>query len=95
MRIHLYQDTDSATSSSGQTVCINARVLTNGLRGGGAGRWEVLSEVDVAHVAAAAAEVVRPILNLWGEVGHHAAVVAATLVVAQVGPATWQWEGDS
>lgn len=63
-------------------------VLTNGLWRGGAGRWEVLREVDIAHVAAAATEVVRPILDLWREVGHHAAVVAATLVVAQVSPAT-------
>lgn len=62
-------------------------VLTRRLRRSGARQGEVLREVDVAHVAAAAAEVVRPILDLRREVGHHAAVVAATLVVAQVGPA--------
>lgn len=63
-------------------------VLTEGLCSGGAGRWEVLCEVDIAHVAATAAEVVRPVLDLWREVRHHAAVVLATLVVAQVSPAT-------
>lgn len=62
--------------------------LTDGLRRGGAGRREVLCEVDVAHVAAAAAEVVRPVLDLRGKVRHHAAVVAATLVVTQVTPTT-------
>lgn len=62
-------------------------VLT-GLWRGGARRGEFLGEVDVAHVTGAAAEVVRPILDLRREVGHHAAVVAATLVVAQVSPAT-------
>lgn len=65
-----------------------ACVLTNGLRRGGAGGREVLREVDVAHVAAAAAEVVRAILDLLREVGHHAAVVAANLLVADVSPAT-------
>lgn len=64
------------------------RVLTDGLCSGGAGRREVLCEVDIAHVTATAAEVVRPILDLRREVGHHAAVVAATLVVSQVSPAT-------
>lgn len=63
-------------------------VLTDGLRRGGAGRREVLGEVDVAHVTAAAAEVVRPVLHLRGEVRHHAAVVPATLVVTQVSPTT-------
>lgn len=63
-------------------------VLTDGLCSGGAGRREVLCEVDIAHVTATAAEVVRPILDLRREVGHHAAVVAATLVVSQVSPAT-------
>ena len=63
-------------------------VLTEGLCGGGAGQREVLGEVDVAHVAPAAAEVVSPILDLRGEVGHHAAVVAARLVVTEVGPAS-------
>lgn len=67
---------------------VHTCVLTDGLCSGGAGRREVLREVDIAHVAAAAAEVVRPILDLWGEVGDHAAVVTATLVVAQVSPAT-------
>ena len=67
-------------------VCIC--VLTEGLCRGGAGWLETLCEVDIAHVAAAAAEVVRPILDLRREVGHHAAVIAATLVVAQVSPAT-------
>lgn len=61
--------------------------LTDGLSRGGAGLGEVLREVDVAHVAAAAAEVVRPVLDLRGEVGHHAAVVAATLPVAHMSPA--------
>lgn len=63
-------------------------VLTDGLCRGGAGRREALCEVDVAHVTATAAEVVRAILDLRGEVGHHAAVLAATLVVTQVSPAT-------
>lgn len=63
-------------------------LLTDGLRRGGAGRGEALGEVDVAHVAAAAAEVVGAILDLRREVGHHAAVPAAALVVADVGPAT-------
>jgi len=66
--------------------------LTGGLCRGGAGRWEVLGEVDVAHVAAAAAEVVRPVLDLRREVGDHAAVVAAALLVAQVIPAAWRRE---
>lgn len=64
-------------------------VLTDGLCSGGAGRREVLREVDVAHVTSAAAEVVRPVLDLWRQVGDHAAVVAAALVVAQVSPAAW------
>ena len=68
--------------------CERARVLTEGLCSGGARSWEVLCEVNIAHVAAAAAEVVRPVLDLWREVGHHAAVIPATLVVAQVSPAT-------
>lgn len=68
------------------TVCVC--VLTHGLCGGGAGCRDFLGEVDVTHVAPAAAEVVRPVLDLWGEAGHHAAVIAATLVVAQVSPAT-------
>lgn len=83
-----HNDVCYSVNACGQTACVNARILTNGLRGGGAGRREVLCEVDVAHVAAAAAEVVRPVLDLWGEVGHHAAVIAATLVVAQMSPAT-------
>lgn len=63
-------------------------VLTDGLCRGGTGRREALREVDVAHVTAAAAEVVGTVLDLRGEIGHHAAVLAATLVVAQVSPAT-------
>lgn len=59
-----------------------------GLWGGGAGRQEVLCEVDVTHVTAAAAEQVRPILDLRREVGHDAAIIAATLVVTKVSPAT-------
>lgn len=69
-------------------LCVNVCVLTDGLCSGGTWRWEVFCEVDIAHVAAAAAEVVRPVLDLWREVGHHAAIIAATLVVAQVSPAT-------
>ncbi len=63
-------------------------VLTDGLWRGGAGWGEFLREVDVTHVAAAATEVVCAILDLRREVGHHAAVVAATLVIAQVSPAS-------
>lgn len=70
------------------TAVINCGVLTDGLCRGGTGWWEVLCEVDVAHVAAAAAEVICPILDLWREVGHYTAFVTATLVVAQVSPAT-------
>lgn len=62
--------------------------LTDGLSRGGAGLREVLCEVDVAHVAAAAAKVVCPILDLRREVCHNTAVIAATLVVTQVSPAT-------
>lgn len=62
--------------------------MLTGLWRGGARRGEFLGEVDVAHVAGAAAEVVRPILDLRREVGHHAAVVAAALAVPQVSPAT-------
>lgn len=67
--------------------CENMSVLTDGLCSGGAGQREILCEVDIAHVAPAAAEVVRPILDLRREVGHHAAVITATLVVTQVSPA--------
>lgn len=63
-------------------------VLTDGLRRGGAGRGEALGEVDVAHVAAAAAEVVGAVLDVRRRVGHHAAVLPAALLVAGVGPAT-------
>lgn len=70
-------------------------VLTDRLCRGGAGSYDVLGKVDVAHVAAAAAEVVRPVLDRRREVGHHAAVVAATLVVAQVSPTTWERRGDT
>lgn len=73
----------------------DAPILTNGLCSGWAWRREVLCEVHITHVAAAAAEMVRPILDLWREVGHYAAIFAATLVVTQVSPATWQWEGYS
>lgn len=69
-------------------LLVRPHVLTDGLRRGGTGRREALREVDVAHVTAAAAEVVRAVLDLRGEVGHHAAVLAATLLVAQVSPAT-------
>lgn len=62
--------------------------LTDGLRRGGAGRGEALGEVDIAHVAAAAAEVVGAVLDVWRRVGHHAAVLAAALLVGRVGPAT-------
>lgn len=62
--------------------------LTDGLRCGGAGRREVLCEVDIAHITATAAEVVSPILNLRREVGHHTSVFTATLVVTQVSPTT-------
>lgn len=65
-------------------------VLTDGLCRCWARQWEVLCEVDVAHVAAAAAEVICPILYLWREIGHYAVFITATLVVAQVSPATWQ-----
>lgn len=67
----------------------SAHVLTDGLCRGGARHREVFREVHVAHVAATAAEVVSPILDLRGQVGNHAAVVPAALVVAQVSPATW------
>lgn len=63
-------------------------VLTDWLRCGRSGRWEVLGEVDVAHVAATAAEVVRPILHLWGQVGYDTAVILAPLIVSQVRPTT-------
>lgn len=69
-------------------------LLTDGLRRGGAGRGEALGEVDVAHVAAAAAEVVGAVLDLRRQVGHHAAVHAAALLVARVGPATWRGVGE-
>lgn len=62
--------------------------LTDGLSRGGAGLGEVLCKVDVAHVAAAAAEMVRPILDLGREVRHYTAVIATTLVVAHMSPAT-------
>lgn len=63
-------------------------VLTDGLCCRWTRQWEVLSEVDVAHVAATAAEVICPILYLWREIGHYAVVITATLVIAQVIPAT-------
>lgn len=63
-------------------------VLTDGLCRGGPRRGEVLGEVDVAHVAAAAAEQVGAVLHLRRQVGDHAAVLPAALVVAQVGPAS-------
>lgn len=62
--------------------------LTDGLSRGGAGLGEILCEVDVAHIAATAAEMVRPILDLRREVRHYTAVIAATLAVAHVSPAT-------
>lgn len=73
--------------------CLCVCVLTNRLLGGGAGWGEGFCEIDVAHVAAAATEMVRPILDLWRQVGHHAAVVTAALVVAQVSPAPWERDG--
>lgn len=63
-------------------------LLTEGLRRGGAGRGEALGEVDVAHVAAAATEVVGAVLDVRRRVGYHTAVLAAALLVAGVGPAT-------
>lgn len=63
-------------------------VLTDGLGCGRARRREALGEVDIAHVAAAAAEVVGAVLDVRRRVGHHAAVLATALLVTGVGPAT-------
>lgn len=70
-------------------IALKKAGFLTGLGSGGAGRGEVLGEVDVAHVAPAAAEVVRPVLDLRRQIGHHAAVHAAALVVADVRPASW------
>lgn len=63
--------------------------VRTGLTYGGTGGTghPVFSEVHVTHVCAAAAETVRAILDLRWRVGHHAAVIVAILLVANVSPA--------
>lgn len=89
MKFGAFSDALEETSTGGGTMV----VLTHGLSCGWARRREALGEVDVAHVAAAAAEVVGAVLHVRRRVGHHAAVLAAALLVTGVGPATLK-EGD-